>query len=313
MAVAKDGNRIIAVGMRGLIVVSEDTGRTWQQVVSPVQSDLTGVTFGGAQHWWATGHDGVILATADGGRTWLRQFDGRLATSQFVDYYRNQIKAGRSDLQPILNQTERNFERGPVLPFLDVVFDDEKRGFVVGPFGLIAATEDAGKTWVPWVERIDNPDSLNLNGARKIGRDIYLVGERGMIYRLDRTRGRFVRLPTGYAGSLFGIVGNAQVLAAFGLRGTVVTSTDGGATWKVASIPAPAALAGADMLEDGRPVFVNTAGMVWIGTTDGSSFTPLPVGQFQPLTCVLAIAPEKLLVGGLQGLRILDLPKTIEH
>ena len=42
----------------------------------------------------------------------------------------------------------------------------------------------------------------------------------------------FARSTSPYKGTLFGVAGNAQALVAYGLRGTVLRSTDGGRSWQ---------------------------------------------------------------------------------
>jgi photosystem II stability/assembly factor-like uncharacterized protein len=308
MAAARAGGRLVAVGMRGVILLSDNGGQNWTQVASPVQSDLTAVTFSSDRRGWIVGHDGVILVTADGGSTWLRQLDGRMAAKQFVEHYRAQVSAGHLELQAPLKEIERNYQRGPALPFLDVAFADDERGFAVGPFGLIAATQDGGRSWVPSLERVENPGLLSLYAARKIGADIYLAGERGMVYRLNGKRGVFERIPTGYAGSLFGIVGNEHVLVAYGLRGVVAISADGGARWKVGSLPVPVGLVGADVLDDGRVILVSATGTLWLGAIDGADFKPLSAEYAAPATAVLSVAADKVIVGGLRGVVAQEVP-----
>lgn len=304
MAVTRAGERLLAAGMRGVIVYSDDGGNRWQQGASPVQSDLTALTFVDARQGWAVGHDGVILATADGGKTWQRQLDGRTAAGRFAEHYRAGQRAGQAGADKLLKEIERNYQRGPVLPFLDIAFDDDRRGFAVGSFGMIAATEDGGKTWVPWLERADNPDLLSFYAARRIGAELYLVGERGMVYRLDRAKRGFVRMATGYAGSLFGIVGNDRVLVAYGLRGTVAISTDVGASWTVTSLPVPAGLTGATVLDDGRIVLANIAGMLWLGDAQGTAFQPLGSDYGAPATALQALGSDRIAIAGLRGVAV---------
>lgn len=301
MGLAHAGARVVAVGMRGAIVLSDDSGRTWRQSGAPVQSDLTAVTFSNAQQGWAVGHDGVILGTTDGGNTWTRQLDGRMAIKQFSEHYQAQVAAGRADLQKMLTEVERNAQRGPALPYLDVVFDDDKHGYAVGQFGMLVETKDGGRTWLPGLELAENPELLTFYAARKIGRDIYLAGERGMVYRLDRNRGIFVRIATGYSGSLFGIVGNESVLVAYGLRGTLAVSRDGGVSWTVSSLPVPAAVVGADVLQDGRVILASITGHLWLGSVEGSGFTPLPMEYAAPATSVISVASGTVVVSGLRG------------
>src|SRR2546425_141526 len=64
--VARAGPRLVAVGQRGHILYSTDSGATWQQAKVPVSSDLTSVFFVNDLKGWAVGHDGVILNSADG-------------------------------------------------------------------------------------------------------------------------------------------------------------------------------------------------------------------------------------------------------
>ena len=78
-AIARAGNRLVSVGVRGLIVLSDDEGKTWRQAPAPVSSDLVSVRFVTPSRGWACGHDGVILATSDGGEHWVKQLDGRMA------------------------------------------------------------------------------------------------------------------------------------------------------------------------------------------------------------------------------------------
>ena len=83
MAVASAGTRKIAVGSRGMIIASDDGGKSWTQSLSPVQSDLLAVNFHTPNDGWVVCHDGVVLHTADAGKTWEEQLDGRSAGEIF--------------------------------------------------------------------------------------------------------------------------------------------------------------------------------------------------------------------------------------
>ena len=82
--VANAGNRIVAVGQRGHVVYSTDSGASWKQASVPVSSDLTAVFFIDDKQGWAVGHDGVILHTADGGEKWDLQLSGRTANDLLI-------------------------------------------------------------------------------------------------------------------------------------------------------------------------------------------------------------------------------------
>lgn len=261
MGVARAGTRIVAVGMRGLIIVSDDAGKTWTQVNSPVRSDLLALSFPTEEEGWAVGHDGVVLHTVDGGRSWTRQFDGRMAATTLVAYYQTQIAAGHKELQPFLDQLVLNYRQGPSLPLLGVWFRDAQHGIAVGPFGMAIATDDGGKTWRPLLDRIDNPDFLHLNAVYGQGSDVYFAAEKGTVFRLDATSERFMAAKTGYAGSFFGMTGDGHALFAFGLRGTIYRSVDHGVTWTSAQSPLHGAVTSATSIDaHGQVVFVTAAG-----------------------------------------------------
>src|ERR1700757_2165075 len=71
IAIAAAGQRLVAVGDRGIIVLSDDRGASGGQAgCVPAQALLTGVCFLDGQHGVAVGHDELILTTDDAGRSW---------------------------------------------------------------------------------------------------------------------------------------------------------------------------------------------------------------------------------------------------
>jgi photosystem II stability/assembly factor-like uncharacterized protein len=302
MAVARAGGRLVAVGMRGLIEISDDEGSTWKQVGAPVRSDLLALTFPSATDGWAVGHDGVVLHTADAGRTWTRQLDGRSAAATLEAYYKQKIAAGETALQPFLDQLTLNYRTGPSLPLLSVWFRDAKSGMAVGPFGMAIATDDGGKTWRPMLERFDNPQFLHLNGVFGQGDDVYVAAEQGTVFRLDRATGRFLAAKSGYGGSFFGVTGDAHILLAYGLRGTIYRSADHGATWEHTPSPLHGAVTGATPLASGNAfVFVTAAGEASRYDERENQYRPLDVGHVSVITGVLSLSDRKLAVTSLAG------------
>ena len=308
MAVVGAGRRLIAAGMRGLIIVSDDGGKTWTQASVPVQSDLLALSFPTASEGWAVGHDGVVLHSTDGGKTWRRQLDGRIAAHSLAAIYQQAIAGGDVSVRPYLDQLQLNYKAGSTLPFLSVLFENASKGFVVGSFGMIAATTDGGKTWQPLLDRIDDPQFLHLNSIQDIGSNLYIAAEKGTIFRFDRQSGRFVPTATGYAGSFFGIVGNAKVLLAFGLRGTVYRSSDAGATWAPVTTPVHAAITAAAYLEQRHAfVLVTSAGEIAVADDTGGSFRSLQVGKPTVFTAVHALGDSEAVLSGLDGARVVTL------
>lgn len=260
--------RLVGAGLRGLIVISDDGGAAWHQARVPVQSDLVSLYFTPSGQGWAVGHDGVILHSADRGNTWTTQFDGRAAQRTLLPYYQARIDKGEKQLAPFADQVALNTKDGPTLPFLAVYFENDRVGYALGSFGMLVATDDGGKTWRPWLDHIDNPNFLNLNDIREIAGDLYIAGEQGGVYRLDRTAQRFVAISPPYKGSFFRIVGNERLLLAVGLNGTAYRSADRGVTWSPVETGAKSSLTSAAFSADGKTLLLTAEGGQLIYSVD---------------------------------------------
>jgi len=291
------GQRLVAVGQRGHVLLSDDQGKSWQQAAVPVSADLVAVSFPTADNGWAVGHDGVVLASSDGGRTWARQLDGRTMGEVLVKHY---TASGDAKW---LAEAQRFASQGAENPLLDVWFDDAQHGTVVGAFGLVLRTADGGKTWEPLMHATDNPKALHLYAVRRVGGELYLAGEQGLLLKLDNERGRFVALTTPYQGTLFGLVGNDRVVLAFGLRGNVVRSTDRGRTWTSVPTGVPVGLTAGTLDDKGRIVLASQAGHVLISTDDGATFTPLKTERALPAAAVSRTGGGALVLGGPRGVQ----------
>lgn len=177
LSITRAGQRLVGVGMRGLILLSDDDGKHWQQRPSPVATDLIAAAFPTPLQGWVVGHNNVVLHTADGGLSWTKQLDGRRAAIVLEADYLERIRAGDTSLQPFLDQLVLNDKAGPSLPLLSVWFKDALHGTAVGAFGMVIRTDDGGKTWHPWLEHVDNPQFLHLNAIVEIDGEIYIAAE----------------------------------------------------------------------------------------------------------------------------------------
>lgn len=256
-AVSARGQRVVAVGERGHIVLSQDGGATWQQAASPVSVTLTCVQMVDDAQGWAAGHGGVILHTADGGRTWAKQFDGRGVVAGLAR------SAGSSPaLQALAQQWE---QEGADKPFLDLHFRDVRHGLVVGAYGMAFATEDGGQTWQSQMHRIPNPENRHLYAIAVRGETVYLAGEQGLLLRSDPQDGNFERLPSPYSGSFFNLaIAPGGTLLALGLRGHLFRSADEGRSWIRLDTGSRHSLTGSTVLPDGSVLLVDEAGTGWL-------------------------------------------------
>jgi photosystem II stability/assembly factor-like uncharacterized protein len=309
LAVVKE--RIIGVGLRGLVIVSTDGGKSWRQSQVPIQSDLVSVMFPTDTLGWVVGHDGVILNTTDGGDTWNKQLDGRIAAKLFVATYQKLVDAGETTMQHYLDQAILNAKNPAALPFLGIHFENENTGYAVGSFGLILSTHDGGKTWEPWMHRIDNDQFVNFNDIRRIGSTLYIVGERGGVWRLDRLKQRFVSTPTDYRGSFFSIAGRDEhLLIVVGLGGNAFRSTDNGASWQQLSIGTQATLSSIITTSDGLfPLILSLDGEIFTSDSDWENFRSVPINRSMLFASNLAIdKPGQFILAGYRGVETISTP-----
>ena len=319
IGVALAGKRIVCVGQRGNIVYSDDQGKGWIQAAVPVSSDLVAVHFPTPQAGWAVGHDGTVLHSADAGATWVKQFDGRAAAQVMEVHYFNKEKCSGCHAAPelpppnkpmnaesacMMDEIKKFTDQGADKPFLDVWFENEKTGFIVGAFSLIYRTDNGGKSWVPWYDRIENPRHFHLNAIRKIGNDLYITAEQGTVFKLDQRKGRFTMIKTPYSGTLFGIAGKPGALVAFGMRGNAFLSRDGGTNWQKIETGVQGGLMGATVTEKGKIVLVSQGGQVLVSSDDGTSFTKVKIDQPTPTAAVSSLGRNTLAMVGQRGVTV---------
>jgi len=308
IGITRAGKRLVAVGWRGHILVSDDAGRQWTQVPSPSGSDLTAVSFTSPTTGWAVGHGGVGLQTTDGGQSWVKRLDGFESARAMVAYYQKQVDAGSPTAAAALSAVQLNTKGGPEQPWLDVGFENAQHGYVVGTFNMIMETTDAGQSWLPRLEQVDNPDALHLNSITFVDGKCFIASERGTVFVLDKASRRFVPLRTGYTGTFFGVIGGRGSLIAYGLRGTAYRSVDDGRSWTALKTGVNTAITGGQVLPDGRLILVTQGGDLLLGSADASRFVALKVERPSLFSGVALAAPDTVATVGTAGVNLERLP-----
>lgn len=302
----------LAVGERGIILRSVDGG-PWQQLEVPTRATLTAVTARG-NLVWAVGHDGVILHSVDGGQTWELQ---------------------RSDPW---DADSDDFDPRQGAPLLDALFLDDQHGFAIGSYALMLETRDGGRTWRRRDLNTDLPESEldalhervagdlsaftadqlaigleldpHLNAMARTGSGaLFIVAERGSVFR-SRDEGRsWQRLQMPYDGSMFGVIGYAgDQIMVFGLRGNAFESPDLGDSWQVLDTGTELSLMGGVAHGNGGAVLVGTNGIVLQRRQAGA---PLRVSINKAagvLAGVLSVADDAVIVVGDNGVNRYVLP-----
>lgn len=305
--VARAGERLVAVGQRGHILYSDDAGKRWQQAGVPVSSDLNSVHFPTPQQGWAVGNDGVVLHSSDGGASWVKQLDGRQIGALVLAHYEALMSAEPDNEQwaQWVAEGQRLVDEGADKPLLDVWFADAQRGYAVGVFNLILRTLDGGRTWQPLQDRTDNPQSLHLNAIAAVGDELYLAGEQGLLLKWDAGQQRFAALPSPYQGTWFGVAGKEGEVLAYGLRGHVFRSRDGGQSWSQVETGLPVSITASALDERGDFWLFSLAGHALRSTDDGASFALVPQQALAPVAGATRDGANELVLVGERGVRTL--------
>jgi photosystem II stability/assembly factor-like uncharacterized protein len=306
LAVTAAGLRLVTVGERGIVLLSDDSGVTWRQAKVPVSVTLTAVRFATPRIGWALGNFGVVLYTEDGGETWAKQLDGMQAAKIVLDSTKTQTQGSKDNagaLQKQLASSQQLVADGPDKPFLDLYFENERSGFIAGAYNLIFRTEDGGKTWQPWQNHVDNPKGLHLYGIRSAGSEIYLVGERGLFLRSKDKGKTFNALRTPYEGTYFGLITTKDGgLLAYGLRGQAFWSGNHGNSWRKIETGISISLTASAELQDGTLVLVSQGGDVLVSRDKGHSFKRIIIPAPSPFTGVAQAADGSLVLAGVRGM-----------
>jgi len=296
IAMAAAGERLVAVGDRGVVVLSDDRGASWTQAASvPAQALLTGVCFFDARRGVAVGHDEIVLVTGDGGDHWK------------IAHY-----------APAAQR-----------PLLDVWCGAGGAGIAVGAYSTYLVSADAGASWSerpfrpsPVARSAGAPraasDSSGIEGSgggyhlnRIVGSSasrLYIAGEAGHLYRSEDAGASWQELVSPYAGSFFDVLPLAgDALLASGLRGNLYRSEDAGHSWQRLDTGTVALLDGGTLLPGGGVAIVGLSGVVLVSRDGGRSFGLEQQSDHSGLSAALAVGPRALVVVGEGGARLLKL------
>ena len=290
------GTRLVAVGERGHVLLSDDQGASWRQAKSvPTRVMLTSAFFVDGQYGWAVGHDETIINTVDGGETWTR-----------------------SHFAPEAQQ-----------PLLDLWFANRVSGIAVGAYGAYFTTNDGGRHWAgarfaparpapaagaatqapaDAAAEDELPPDYHLNRIVGVGNRLYVAAEGGQLYRSDDRGANWRALPSPYEGSFFGLVPiRGDGLLAFGLRGHLFRSADAGENWTELDSHTTAMLTDGIAINDLRVIIGGLAGVLLVSGDAGETFRLTQQDDRKGVSALLPGPAGAVVVAGEGGVRIIRL------
>lgn len=236
--IAKVSHSTMAVGERGHIILSEDEGVSWKQVIAPTRVQLNAVAVQGTDKVWITGEDELIIQSADGGKTWNFQHEG-------IDA---EVKG----------------------PLLDILFSTQEKGFAVGVFNKIFRTTNGGKQWVNWSSQVDNPDEWHLFAIAATGETadtLYISSEAGLLFKSEDNGECFHPIQTPHEGSFQTVAayrgedGSDRIVLA-GVGGVIYVSENSAVTWNKIETGIETGLFSAVFLDDRSVLIAGQAGTI---------------------------------------------------
>ena len=237
-----------AVGHDSTILASTDQGATWLKSFSAAdqQKPFMDVTFIDADTGFAVGAYGAFYATIDGGKTWASRklFDTAKAVTLPIAAKpgKYQSKGNGKPNDGEMDDKAAGKEGDDDKHINAIAKLGDNKLFVAGEAGMLARSDDRGKTWV----KIASPYKGSFFGVIQAQDDAVLIfGLRGRIYRsTDATLNNWKLIKNKSVASLMGATRLSDgALVLVGLSGTVLVSRDNGESFTPLPVGSTKALA----------------------------------------------------------------------
>lgn len=308
VAITRVGSRLVAVGVHGLVIWSDDDGHTWQQADVPVDLTLTSVYFKNPRLGWSVGHYGIILQSNDGGKSWYIDQTIINVVKAMKSVQASMAAAMPNSPQELLQLKVANYfaRQSPFPPFL-----------TVGPCGngILAAgykdmamfSADNGKTWENWTPEIDNPTFRMIYGQFNNGKNPVLTGESGFVAVSDPACRHFSPVADGTFPTLFGGIGlgNGSFLV-YGLAGTAMLTADAGHSWKTINLPTNSLISSGVLDASGEIILGTNNGQLLISHDNGNHFQLSKVSVPFQIASMAVAANNDLIVVGDGGVQVIS-------
>ncbi len=270
LTVARAGDRLVAAGDRGTILLSDDEGANWRVSPSGTGELLTASVFTSPSEGWVVGQDSTVLHTADAGAHWTTQTTA----------------AGNDQA------------------LFSVASLGDAHLIATGAYALVLETQNGGAAWSP--DKLPNLDEdYHLNCAMAHGPDVVVTGEAG--HAFVRRGTTWSPMPVGYEGSQFGCLSMRDgSMYSFGLRGSLFVSTTAAPAWHRIETGEQRSIFGGTVLANGFVALVGSNGLVMLFDPQTRKLRTLPPPTGVTLSGVAETSGGKWVAVGDDGVHVID-------
>lgn len=236
LAVLPDG-RMWAVGTNGKILHSDDAGQGWHMQRTASQETLQDIAAWDARRAVAVGNEGVVLTTADAGLTWTPAQAPRSAISNklmrvHVSQDGSAWAVGSGGVLLRSRDYGKRWEsaaQGEDTAWNGIAFDGP-RGCVVGEFGRIRITGDAGERWTS----VASPVKHSLMSVRfRDSSHAIAVGLGGAVLVSDNGGASWTQAARATDEDLLDVAWDGSQWIAVGDKGVVLVAGPDAGSWRL--------------------------------------------------------------------------------
>lgn len=300
--VAVQGELVLAVGYPGMLLRSEDGGRSFVRVRVPTHDALFAIAIDASGLTVAVGRAGLVLVSEDRGKSWVTRpvplgskeplYDvtitaaGRivcvgelgtivLSTDRGKSFRRAQVSfsmEGSATPDAETADSEEEDENAAVLEearLTSVAFSDREHGIVVGEFGVVLISGDAGEHFA----RVESGSDQLLFAVMTTGSGgAVAVGAEGTVLESADRGGSWQRRKVPVTEHLFGVSSRADRTVIVGADGTLLMRSSASDEFERESTRVHTFLCAAAMLDAQRMLIVGGRGHVLVSADAGTTF-----------------------------------------
>ncbi len=195
-ALTASANTLWAAGEHGVILKSQDMGKTWEQIDAGATEDILDIFSVGGSSSWIAGGNGLLMRTRDGGASWTT-----LGSGITTDLYAVKM------------------------------FNDGMHGIAAGDNGVILLTADGGDSWQQKTGIA--PATASLKDIHIFENKAWLVGSDGRVYfSEDQGNTWTTQIYLGFPMTRIEMApGQDQIGWVVGLDGRLAKTVNGGNSW----------------------------------------------------------------------------------